>query len=324
MINRFLILFVLFPAFSKAQSRTLPLPPSGLTLDSIRNNSRFVIEKLTSNSAWIVHEYDAQDSIMTIGTFQDEKLTIPSGRFQYYHYNPPYLQITYDYTTHKTDSVIVPAKNFLNTVGYFVNGEKTGIWTTFDASNQKIVAQTFEHDKLNGLYESYNAGKVSISGNYIDDMREGQWYILSGKGDTIQTDIYKKSKLIKTIPSVNAKINKYKHVTDAYPKYDFIHYLKVQLSKKGISQSGTKRSLYSFTIDTTGRIVEPSVITRNITDAGIDFEVNKAIIDAMLNAPLWIPGEQDKHKIMVRISVQLGIEFNKKSISISQISSSDN
>lgn len=318
MSNRFLLLFLFFPAFLMAQSRIVPLSPFGQTLDSIRNNSHFVIEKLASNSAWLVHEYDAQDSIMTIGTFKDEKLTIPSGRFQYYQYNPPYLQITYDYTTHKIDSVIIPAKNFLNMVGYFVDGERTGIWTTFDSSNKKTIAQTLEHGKLNGLYESYNYGKVSVSGNYVDDMREGEWYMLSGTGDTIQTDIYKKNKLIKTINSINEKTNKYKY-TDPRPKYDFIRYLNAQLSKKGISQSGTKKSFYSFNIDTTGRIVEPSVITRNITNEDLDFEVNKAVIDAILNAPLWIPGARDREKVMVKISIQLNIVFNKKSISVSQI-----
>ncbi|QNR86314.1 hypothetical protein H9N25_07900 [Pedobacter riviphilus] len=323
MSNRFLLLFLFFPALLMAQSRIVLLPPFGDTLDSIRNNSRFVVEKLASNSAWIVHEYDTQDSIITIGTFKDEKLTIPSGRFKYYEYNPPHLLITYNYTTHKADTVIVPAKNSLKMVGYFVDGEKTGIWTTFNNSNEKIITQTFEHGKLNGLYESYSGGKISISGNYVDDMREGGWYILSGKGDTMQTDIYKKNKLIKTIPTINEKKNNYK-VTDPRPKYDFIRYLNVQLSKKGISQSGTKRSVYTFNVDTTGRIIKPSVITRNITDADLDSEVNKAIIDAILNAPLWIPGEQDGQKIEVKISAELAIEFNKKRIIVSLISPSDN
>lgn len=322
MSNRFLLLFVLFPALLMAQSRIVQLPPFGDTLDSIRNNSRTVVEKLASNSAWIVHQYDAQDSIMTIGTFQDEKLTIPAGRFKYYHYTSPYLQITYDYTTHKTDSVIVPAKNFLSKVGYYINGEKTGIWTTYNDSKEKVFVETFEHDKLNGVYESYNGGTVSIKGNFVNDMREGEWYILSGKGDTMQTDIYKKDKLVKTI-SANKDI-KYKHVTEARPKYDFIRYLNVQLSKKGISQSGTKNSLYSFAIDTTGQVINPSVITRNIINAGVNFEVDKAIIDAILSAPLWIPGERDKQKIMVKIAVQLNIEFNKKSIRVSLVNPSNN
>ncbi|SDD20388.1 toxin-antitoxin system YwqK family antitoxin [Pedobacter soli] len=324
MSNRFLLLFVLFPALLMAQSRIVQLPPFGDTLDSIRNNSRTVVEKLASNSAWIVHQYDAQDSIMTIGTFKDEKLTIPSGRFKYYHYSPPHLQITYDYATHKTDSVIVPAKNFLHMVGYFVDGERTGIWTTFNDSNEKKIAQTYEHGKLNGLYESYNHGILSVTGNYVDDMREGEWYILSGEGDTIQTDIYKKNKLIKAIPSINKKKDKYKQVTDPRPKYDFVRYLNTQLSKKGMSQSGTKNSFYSITIDKTGRVTEPSVITRKIIDEDINFAVDTAIIDAMLSAPLWIPGEQDKQKIAVGIRVHLDIEFNKKSIRVSLVNPSTN
>jgi len=324
MTNRFLLLFWLFPVFLSAQSHIEPLPPFGSTLDSIRKNTHFVIEKLASSSAWIVHEYDAQDSIMTIGTFLDEKLTIASGRFKYYNYSPPHIQITYDYVTHKTDSVIVPAKNFLCKVGYYINGEKTGIWTTFNASKEKLFVETLEHGKMNGLYESYNHGIVSIRGNYVDDMREGEWHILSGSGDIIQTDIYKHNKIIKTIPSINEKKNKYKHITDPRPKYNFIYYLNAQLSKKGISQSGTKRSLYSFTIDTTGRIIQPSVRTSHITDEDINFEVDKAIIDAILNAPPWIPGEGDKQKITVRIPLQLDIEYNKKSISVSLASPSNN
>ncbi|QIL41832.1 hypothetical protein G7074_22725 [Pedobacter sp. HDW13] len=282
MTNRFLLLFWLFPVFLSAQSRIEPLPPFGSTLDSIRKNTHFVIEKLASSSAWMVHEYDAQDSIMTIGTFLDEKLTIASGRFKYYNYSPPHIQITYDYVTHKTDSVIVPAKNFLSKVGYYVNGEKTGIWTTFNASKEKLFVETLEHGKMNGLYESYNHGIVSVRGNYVDDMREGEWHILSGKGDTMLTEIYKKNKVIKKIDFIK---NKYSHVTNPRSKYDFIRYLNAQLSKKGISQSGTKKSFYNITIDTAGRIIEPSVITRNIVDEDINFEVDKAIIDAMLNAP---------------------------------------
>ncbi|GGH04294.1 hypothetical protein [Pedobacter zeae] len=64
--------------------------------------------------------------------------------------------------------------------------------------------------------------------------------------------------------------------------------------------------------------------TRKIIDEDINLEVDKAIIDAMLSAPPWIPGEQDKQKITVRIFVHLNIEFNKKSISVSLVNPSNN
>ena len=322
MTNRFLWLLVSFPLCLKAQTRILELPPYGSTLDSMRNHGHIVIEKLPADSAWMVYEYDTQDSIMTIGTFKDEKLTIPNGKFKYYQYRPSRLEITYDYTLHKADSVIVPAKNSIRTVGYYFNGEKTGIWTTFDDFSKKITDEIFEHGKLNGLYQSYNSntGKVFISGNYVDDMREGNWNMLSFEGDTMSTDVYKHNKVVKTISYLNEKKIKDKTVTNAHRNYNFIRYLNAQISKKGISQSGTKRSLYMFTIDKTGHIVAPTVITNGNINADVSLEVDRAIIDAMLNAPPWVPGEQNKQMVKISTSLQLNITFDKKGISVSQAS----
>jgi hypothetical protein len=300
------------------------LPPFRATLDSIRTHSHVVVKEVSADSTWRADEFDAQDTIMASGTFKDQKLNIPHGIFKFYEYSSPYLSITYDYRHHKADSVIVPPKNILKSEGHFFNGEKVGLWATFDALG-KSSTENYDHGQVNGLSETYNTstGKVFVRGNYINGIREGNWNMISFEGDTISTEIYKHNKVVKTASFLNKKKFTDRAVTSPHPNYNFIRYLNTQLSKMGVSQSGEKTSLYTFTIDTTGHIVEPTVITRNRVKDNVNLEVDIAIIDAMFNAPPWIPGEQNKQMVKITTALQLNLKFDKNGISVSQVSYSD-
>jgi antitoxin component YwqK of YwqJK toxin-antitoxin module len=269
--------------------------------DSIRNNTHYRILKV-SDSLWEAGEYDLNDTLIDIGTYKDEKLQKPEGKFRIYNYIDPIKKISYDYIKHKADTTYVPGMNYLRTVGYFTNGKRTGTWYTYETQGKLVITEVFENDKLNGLYQSYNTetGKVLVEGNYINDLREGNWNMLSYNGDTTQTDIYKKGKIVKTISHLSEKKFKEKF-TGGKPKYDFIAYLNRALADKKFDTPGIKTVFYSFIENTEGKLTEPSVIS------GSDRAINTAVIDAILAAPNWQPTYIDNQ--LTAVSVPFNFEI---------------
>lgn len=251
-------------------------------IDSIRNHSHFLIKRL-SDSVWFANEYDLNDTLLTSGTYKDEKLQIPDGKFKIYNFNEPVKHVTYDYVNHKSDTVLIPGKNYLNTVGYFANAKRTGIWYIYNDSGKLIMDETFDNDKLNGVYRTYSAvGTVYIQGNYINDVRQGDWNMLTPSGDVIRTDVYKNGKIVKSISHISEKKAEQKF-TGGKPKYDFVAYLNKHLAEQKFDNSGVRRVLYSFIIDTLGKLTKPSVLN------GSETAIDRAIIDVMLSAPNWEP-----------------------------------
>ncbi|OCX52604.1 hypothetical protein BEL04_14240 [Mucilaginibacter sp. PPCGB 2223] len=294
-----------------------PLPSSQ---DTLIGPPGIKITKLADGSGWFASKYDARGILQACGTFLDEKMTMPHGRFKYFTHTSADTSTRYNYQRHQTDTTFEPAKTYLSTLGYFSHGEKSGQWTDFGPTGAIIGMATFEHNKLNGPYQTYNTstGKLSVEGQFVNGIREGSWNLLSFEGDTMSTDIYKKGEVVKTISHLDEKKFRLKKVKDAYPKYNFIGYLNSHLNKTGVSGEGTRSAMYSFTIDTAGHITNPSVAPRNSSDHQMDIEVDTTIIDVILQAPAWIPAVQSKQKVEMEMAFNLDVEYDKKHVRVSE------
>ena len=266
--------------------------------DSIRNHTHFKKTKL-SDSAWFASEYYANDTLKNSAIYKDEDLQIPDGKFKLYGYTESHKDITYDYVIHKSDTIMVPAKKYLTTVGFFKNGKRTGLWHTYQASGELTLTEVFKDNKLDGPYQTYNAetGKVLISGNYSDNIPVGNWDMLSFNGGVMTTDVYEKGKVVKTISHMSEKKFEQK-ITGGKPKYDMISYLNHKLANTKFDTPGVKMVLYSVIEDKEGKLTKPSVIKAS------DLATDTAIIDAMLEAPNWQPAYKNGQLI------DLSIPFN--------------
>lgn len=80
-----LTLIILFSSAFGQVSRAFITKDGNYSSDSKEAVSYILIRKLDVDSAYAVNQYDMHDTIMSSGIYKDELLTIPHGKFVYYH-----------------------------------------------------------------------------------------------------------------------------------------------------------------------------------------------------------------------------------------------
>src|ERR1700759_3839933 len=124
-----------------AQTKKSYLTKSGsFTSDSKKAVSYVLIQKLDGDSAYMASLYDMNNHLMAKGTYKDESLAIPTGKFVYYKNEP------------SGNSNI----NYKAAVGYFLNGKRIGLWYDYSSDGQVTAAYNYENNKFNGDYKIYN------------------------------------------------------------------------------------------------------------------------------------------------------------------------
>ncbi|SDP96056.1 hypothetical protein SAMN05428975_4141 [Mucilaginibacter sp. OK268] len=269
---------------SNAQVRKIYLTNDGSkTSDSLRATSYILYQKMEGDSAWSTRQYDMQDIIMTIGTFKDEQFTIPHGKFIYYTLIPPGKFKIYNRDPKKQDSAFAQGGNFIDQTGVYLNGKKNGSWMSYNHQKPAFL-YTYQDDIQNGLYQSYNysSGKVLVEGNFINNVRQGDWNSLSYYGDIIKTEVYKEGKIVKTISYLNDR--KFQYGKDGQrSKYDLISYLNLRLSTKRFNKHGKYHVTYSFDLTQNGKLVAPLIEEKS------DQEIDDTLISELSAAPNWEP-----------------------------------
>ncbi|NHA07315.1 hypothetical protein G7092_26180 [Mucilaginibacter sp. HC2] len=240
-------------------------------------------QKMDGDSAWSIRQYDMQDTIMAIGTFKDEQFTIPHGKFIYYVLIPPGKFNIQNGDTQKIDSVFARGGNFIDRTGVYLNGKKNGSWKSYNHQKPAFI-NTYRDDIQDGLYQSYDysSGKVLVEGNFINNVRQGDWNSLSYYGDIIKTEVYKDGKIVKTISYLNDR--KFQYVKEGQgSKYDLINYLNLKLSTKKFNKHGRYNVTYSFNLTPNGKLVAPLIEGKS------DQEIDSTIINELSGAPNWEP-----------------------------------
>ncbi|MBC7614936.1 MAG: hypothetical protein H7202_02600 [Pedobacter sp.] len=121
-----------------------------------------VFGKLSGSNTYGLNVYDIYNNLVKSGTYIDETLTIPHGKFSYYSF----IDIFND--RYGTDFLIKKTDRFLSEQGKFINGNKNGMWLTF-----------------------YPDGKVRSIINYKNGFKHGESKLLDKDGNTMIVGIYK-------------------------------------------------------------------------------------------------------------------------------------
>ncbi|WPU96834.1 hypothetical protein SNE25_15025 [Mucilaginibacter sabulilitoris] len=236
---------------------------------------------MKADSAWAMSQYDMQDTLMTTGTFKDEQLMIPHGKFTFYHFIRPAELPFYSRNTTKKKIVFERGGNFIQETGIYLNGKKNGTWKSYRHGNLEFV-NTYKNNILNGRYLNYRSGKILIEGNFVNNKREGNWNYLSYYGDTIKTDIYRKGEFIRSISHLYDK--KFRYLTNVKgSKYDIIRYLNSKLSKNKFDSIGKYYASYSFNLTSDGKLISP------VVNESADSQIDNAIVSEITLAPNWKP-----------------------------------
>lgn len=249
--------------------------------DSTKSYGYVLYEKFEQDSTvvWSAVRYDKYHNLLFKGFYLDEELTILHGKVVYY-------QTVIEQKSIGEHAVSIDTVMKVKITGFYDNGIKEGIWTTYYANGVKESSANYENNYRNGLYESFDDhGIIYSRGNYLDQVKEGDWYFYNADSTIHTRKVYKYDRLIDTKEYGNEGL-KYA----AYPRYNFKYHLSKYLKNKRIP-TVMGGAVISFTIDENGNIIKPKLLT------GVNAEFDKALIDAISNSPKWEPAYQKKKTI---------------------------
>lgn len=170
---------------------------SDTTLVSSFSTSFAVYGKLSTDSLYFYKRYDIENNLMITGSFMDEGLKIPHGKFKFYNYVATFND------THNTAFTFIDKNIFVSEEGAYDNGVNSGRWTSYYPDGKVFKTVKFENGLKQGEFVAYDEkGRTEILGNYIDDKREGEWLLKRGKRKVFFVNDIEQKKV-----SGNVKIN---------------------------------------------------------------------------------------------------------------------
>lgn len=268
-----LVFAVLFNLSGLCQVKKIYLDSERTSVNGPKKAASYVlIEKLT-DSAYSVRKYNLHDTIILKGTYKDSLMNVPNGKFT--HYTKKNLPEVLNGVARGFDT-----NNYISKVGYFLNGEKTGIWVEFAKRNIKRCSYAYKNNKLNGIYtryDIYHKDYIMEEGNYQDDKREGNWnfYGYDTLKTPVATQVYKNNKIVTEI--THYKPAEFPNGVPAYLK-------KLLKPLDTVMRSGFEAEI---TIGENGEVKEPKIISL------FSAEVNNTLINALRNMPKFIPEYYD-------------------------------
>ncbi len=180
----FLFLLLLFSLGLNAQVKPIYFNKDSVVKDSTKATAYGVYGKLSNEEVWRIKLYDLYDNLLLTGSYQDEKLSVPHGRFIYYDFvddfNDEYEENFYLKSTNR----------FLSAQGEFNSGQKTGRWVTFFPDGKIRTVTFYIKGVEHGEYKLFNRrGKVEVAGMYASGVKVGEWNYASGKKEVYRTGV---------------------------------------------------------------------------------------------------------------------------------------
>lgn len=172
-----MLIGLLFSCLSvSAQVKPIYFYGNQITQDKDKATSYAVYGKLSTENVWTFKRYDLWDNLLQTGSYSDETLTVAHGKFLFYsdiqEFNNNYL----------TRYVIKGKTRFLSQEGYFENGLEQGKWILYFPDGNIFNVQELANGKRNGKFITYDKHGVElIAGNYVDNLKDGEWLLEKGK-----------------------------------------------------------------------------------------------------------------------------------------------
>jgi antitoxin component YwqK of YwqJK toxin-antitoxin module len=241
--------------------------------------SYILIRKLDSDSAYSVKQYDMRDTIMISGTYKDELLTVPNGKFIYYY--KARFPAKKDLQAQKQQEINIKGidtNNYVQMTGYFLNGKREGVWVTF--SSRGVIGQrsTYENDKMNGPFSIYTGGELGYrsEGSMVDNIMEGKYYVYNADSLLLVESDYLHDKEVKQTV----------HLVEASESDKFHSYMQIALEKFK-PQLSVKVPEIKYVVTKTGALRDIQIVK------GVAPDVDAALLAALAKAPRFTPGLYD-------------------------------
>ena len=318
-----LTLIICSNAFSQVTTKFIA--NDGRLVDDSTNARGIMLIEKVNDTAYRVHQYNMNHILQAQGVFKDPRLEYSNGEFIYYKIAPGSTQFLYHYDSNKIDTLTAPAKLYIASRGRLINGLKYGVWKDFYSDGSPQYINNLRADTAVGMFKVFyqlphflmysegNAGLndasrkinnlASIQGNYLNGKRQGAWYSISGKGDTIGVDYYEQDKTIRSINYLSEKRFQ-THVKPGHPNYDLSALLGRKISNKNADSNEGSIPL-SFKLSADGKL--SGAVIENLNGS---LEFDKSVIVALLNAPPWKPAYLDNKAVQSEIEIM--IEYSRQ------------
>ncbi|TQM48574.1 antitoxin component YwqK of YwqJK toxin-antitoxin module [Arcticibacter tournemirensis] len=313
MLQKYLIVpfLLLLSINNRAQTRRYYLGPGNeIVSDSTKAEFYILVEYDKTDSTWKMQQYTLSDTLRVIGSFKDEQLKVPHGKFVVYNLFRISSQRKYSPLSKRIETEIIPLRYYIADSGAYVNGQKEGEWTHFFSDGRIEYIYTYKGDQLNGRFRSYNytTQKILIEGNYENGSKEGKWLTFAASGDILVEDTYKNNILRKSLhrPSKLKASEQYKY-TGGVPGYNFNSYLSEAVDNSNFGDARGRLTL-SCTLNKNGKLIVSNFLSQS-------YFADEIILDAIFaveNAPSWKPAKIKDQ--LVEISIPVTISIPEKTI----------
>lgn len=105
------------------------------------------------------------------------KMGVLHGRSLLWHLNGQMAEESY-YKNGVLDSILIAWDAILGTIikkEHYLNGQKNGVFITYDQFGDTATAMSYKKDKLHGRYVVYQDKKIEAEGNYVNGEKHGFW-----------------------------------------------------------------------------------------------------------------------------------------------------
>lgn len=237
-----------------------------------------------NDSAWIRTTFNAKKIAVKTETFSDKQLSILNGEYLEYEQGKVSLK------------------------GFYLDNQKTGLWTKFSDEGKPNEAKTFSKDKLNGDYSAYwENGTLKINGTYSAGKKVGEWKIRYENGNLALKENYDAShKLTDSIYlDINGNAVKRADITTEplFPgglKQFYMYLARTVRYPIDAHRSRTQGKVYlSFWISKTGKVEDVKVISSPGPS------LSEEAIKVTQHSPDWIPGTLFGNPIRVNYSIDI-------------------
>ncbi|WP_288883382.1 toxin-antitoxin system YwqK family antitoxin [Pedobacter panaciterrae] len=263
-----------------------------------------------SDSTWKMHQYTMRDTLMVIGSFKDEELEVPHGKFTIFKVTEPLPMTHYDAATRRIVSDTEPAKYYVSTTGYFINGKKDGEWSDYYISGNLQFVNNWKDGQLTGRYRSYgyDSQKILVEGNYVNGCKEGVWTTFASSGIVLTKDFYKKNHLLTSV-NYPYKVPAEERIVPARADYNFNAYLLKVI--RNLDFGGMSLKIHvGVDVSKEGKLIVKSFRS----NSKIKDESMLVVLNGIANAPVWKPANNNKG--VVEEYLPISISFPSRSIEV--------
>ncbi|TCC91676.1 hypothetical protein EZ428_07920 [Pedobacter frigiditerrae] len=283
--------------FGFSQNLKYYLDKTDQVADSAKATSYIVVfAKTNSDTVYRMEQYSLENLLIVSGSFKDEALSIPHGKYVYYIISRETKKGSFSKANNYQDTTYnKPIGHYLDAKGEFLNGKMNGEWLHYFKNESVKRVETFNNDVLNGSYrEFWENGKLMLSGNYKNGVKDGVWQQDGGLYEiTYQDGKSVGKKLNKEVQAQQEKDRREfqqkiketsKYDVQARPKGDFKSDLRRFLSLENFNAIANEEAKVSFIVKEDGKLSEPTVT--GLSDSTLMMKIK----DFFMKTEAWFPG----------------------------------